>query len=292
MGGRLQQPALAGALPVEELHQLLLVGVERAEIADLALVPAGVRLEQRLDAELHAMAGEGVEQHALLGRVRAGEVDLRPLGMLRAALRIVGVDRGAARVLGRGRPTLERVGALRLPEPERPRGRILAEQIEEGRGRGAREPGQHHRVRDRAREDPGLARERGLHAQARREQAHHAPAAARPTLRGERVLGVGREQRAEARAKCLVTEVGEPGARARLGEDGLRAPVERLRHVRDSRASPRGPAGPGASSRGSSARTSSRAGGRRCRASSGGRGLVRPPRSRRCRPVDTPPCVC
>jgi len=81
---RLEQPALTGALPVEHLEDVPVIGVHAAQV--LLPVPRGVRFEHHLEPHLHAVQGEGVDQDAFLGGIGAGEVNLGELGVALASL--------------------------------------------------------------------------------------------------------------------------------------------------------------------------------------------------------------
>ena len=148
MRGRLQEPAFAGTLPVQQPQQIRVVAIERAQV--VAGEPAGVGLEHQLVAELAAVEAEGVEQHALLGRVGVGEVGLGEVGVVLARLLGHRLHGPVARVLLPGRQVPVRIREDAFPKQQRTRRGIGGQQVEERRGPGARQPRQEHRAHDLA----------------------------------------------------------------------------------------------------------------------------------------------
>ena len=120
--GRLQEPALAGPLPLEQPQQVGVVAVGGPQV--LRLEPARVGLHQRLDAHLRVAERVRGEQHALLGHVDRHVVDLVEVRVLLAVALVELAERLAARIGRAGGKPFERIGEEALPEEERAVARI------------------------------------------------------------------------------------------------------------------------------------------------------------------------
>jgi hypothetical protein len=233
----LEEPPAPGALPIDEAQQVGVVAIDGTQI--LGEKPFPIRRKERLDAELHPRHRVREQLDAFLGTVRAHLVDLRELGVRLARALERGAERDEPRILLAGREAVDRIGMVPLPEQERTVLGVGGEQIEKSGRPGARQSGEIQRPFDPPLADLRVVRERRCDSQTVLEQPEQPAARALAGAGTEARPVVRLQEHAEALAELLATEIGEPGSRARLGEQRIfvehRDVGRRLRHVRLTR---------------------------------------------------------